>query len=379
MFEKDVIIVGGGLAGAATAWYLARDGVSVSLIERGGLGGEASGANAGSLHAQIPADPFRNLGEAWARQFQPALRLYVASLGMWAGLEAELGTDLEIGFGGGLMVATSDAEMHELARKAEIERAAGLDVQLLGAQEVHARAPYLSARAVGGAFCAQEGKANPMLVAPSLAAAAAACGAEIHIHQGDATISRDGMHYIVRAAGRSHRARRIVIAGGTGTPALLAMLGVKLAIEAFPIQVSVTEPAAAFLPHLVYCAGEKLTMKQTRIGSVLIGGGWSARLDSSGRPVVDTESLAANLRIACAVVPGVATLCLFRTWAAFVNGTADWLPILGPLPGVSGAFVNYVPWLGFSGGPAAARALADMVQGRQPSIDAPFEAFAPRA
>ncbi len=378
MPEKDVIIIGGGLAGAATAFYLAQDGVSVTLIERGGLGGEASGANAGSLHAQIPADPFRHLGEAWARQFQPALTLYVESLRMWGSLEAELATDLEIKFGGGLMVATSESEMAELARKAEIERAAGLEIQLLNREETRRRAPYLSDRAIGGAFCPQEGKANPLLVAPAYARAAARLGAEILSSQGNATITREATHYEVTANGQTHRARRIVIAGGTGTPALLEMLGLQFAIQAFPIQVSVTEPATPFIPHLVYCAGEKLTMKQTRIGSVLIGGGWNARIDPRGRPIVDSDSLASNLALACAVVPGVASLTLLRTWAAFVNGTADWLPILGPLPGAPGAYINYVPWLGFSGGPAAARALADMVQGRTPSVAADFADFAPK-
>ncbi|GGI91771.1 hypothetical protein GCM10007973_30050 [Polymorphobacter multimanifer] len=60
------------------------------------------------------------------------------------------------------------------------------------------------------------------------------------------------------------------------------------------------------------------------------------------------------------------------------TGIAGWLPILGPLPGSPGAYINYVPWLGFSRGPAVARALADMVQGRTPSVAAEFAAFAPK-
>jgi glycine/D-amino acid oxidase-like deaminating enzyme len=105
--RTDVLVVGGGIAGAATALYLARDGVSVRLIERASIGGLASGANAGSLHAQIPHDPFRTLGAGWARTFVPAIRLFIASLALWRGLEAELGSDLEIGFGGGLLVGTT--------------------------------------------------------------------------------------------------------------------------------------------------------------------------------------------------------------------------------------------------------------------------------
>ena len=66
---SDVIVIGGGLTGCATAYYLAADGVSVTLVERSDLNTLASGSNAGSLHAQIPHDPFVNKGEGWARDF----------------------------------------------------------------------------------------------------------------------------------------------------------------------------------------------------------------------------------------------------------------------------------------------------------------------
>ena len=94
--QTDVLIVGGGLAGVATAYYLAREGVEATLIERDDLNAQASGANAGSLHAQIPHEPFVTEGEAWATAFAPAISLLVDSIRLWSGLEAELGADLEV-------------------------------------------------------------------------------------------------------------------------------------------------------------------------------------------------------------------------------------------------------------------------------------------
>jgi len=374
----EVIVIGGGIAGCATACYLARDGVRVRLIERAALNGLASGANAGSLHAQIPHDPFRQLGIEWARGFSPAIKLFIASLQLWQDLEKSLEADLEIGFGGGLLVAATEEERAEIAAKVTIERAAGLNVEVLDEQALRSCAPYLSSRALGGAFCAAEGKANPLLVAPAFAAAARKANAVIETTCGEASISREGSGYAVVTPEGSYRADRIVLAAGSATGTLAAMLGHRLPIEAFPIQVGVSEPAVAFLPHLLYCAGAKLTMKQTRIGSVLIGGGWSAKIDSVGRAVVDPISLAANLHVACDLVPAIGSLALIRSWAAFVNGTADWLPILGELPGAPGVFINYVPWMGFTGGPAASRGIADMVQGRNPSLPVPFSSFAPQ-
>jgi len=63
----DVIVIGGGLAGAATTYFLAADGVSTLLLERHDLNTQASGANAGGLHGQIPFEPFAQKGEAWTK------------------------------------------------------------------------------------------------------------------------------------------------------------------------------------------------------------------------------------------------------------------------------------------------------------------------
>jgi len=375
---QDVIVVGAGLAGTAAALNLARAGMAVTLVEAGVPGGQASSANAGSLHAQIPHDPFRTLGAAWASRYRPAVSLLIHSIGLWRGLEADLGADLEIGFGGGLLVATNDAEMAEIAAKAEIEREAGLEVELIGRDALRARAPYLAPQAMGGAFAPIEGKANPLLVVPALLRAARAAGVTVAAGTGDAVIDGSDGRYRVSAGGRSWSAPRLVIAAGSATGRLAAQLGTPLAIDAVPIQVSVTEPAAPLVPHLVYCAGQKLTLKQAKNGSLLIGGGWDARLDAAGRPQVDTANLARNLRVAMAMVPAIAGLNIVRSWAAPVNGTDDWLPIIGPLPGHPNAMVCFVPWVGFTGSPAAARLVTDLLLDRPPSFDLPLAAFAPR-
>jgi glycine/D-amino acid oxidase-like deaminating enzyme len=112
-----------------------------------------------------------------------------------------------------------------------------------------------------------------------------------------------------------------------------------------------------------------LTLKQSSVGTILIGGGWPAVIDDQGRPQVSPESLSRNLAVALDAVPALATINIVRTWAAIVNGTDDWRPMLGELPGLPGFYINYVPWMGFTGGPGGARAVASMVQGKP----APFE------
>ena len=175
----DVLVIGGGLAGCATAYYLAADGVDVTLLEAGDLNTKASGSNAGSLHAQIPYDPFVKNGQAWADVFAPTVGLLARSIEMWRALPALLGVDLEVSLRGGLLVAATEADLAVLERKAAVERRQGLTLEMLDREELRARAPYLSPAMAGGAFCPDEGKANPFAATPAFAVAAARAGARI--------------------------------------------------------------------------------------------------------------------------------------------------------------------------------------------------------
>lgn len=373
---SDVIVIGGGLTGCASAFYLARDGVSVTVLEQGELNTLASGSNAGSLHVQIPAEPFRLNGEPWARGFAETLPFFLSALKLWRTLEAELGVDLEIKLRGGLMLAESSADIAMLEHKASIERAAGVSIDLLDASELRQLAPYLSRRMVGAAFCPDEGKANPLLVAPAFAAAAARHGAIVRRGVRVRGINRDGDGYVIDTSEGSLRAKQIINAAGADAARIASWLGVSLDMRAEAIQVSVTEPVAPVMPHLVYAAGQKLTLKQSANGSLLIGGGWPARVDQYGRPMADPDSLAANLRVALSVMPQIGGVQILRTWAAFVNGTDSWRPQIGELPGTPGFWLCYVPWLGFTGGPAAARTVASLVQGRDPDLGFDLRAVA---
>ncbi|WJY21125.1 FAD-dependent oxidoreductase [Fontisubflavum oceani] len=110
-----------------------------------------------------------------------------------------------------------------------------------------------------------------------------------------------------------------------------------------------------------------MTLKQAAEGGFLIGGGWPARM--RGGPVVNEVSMLRNLAVAKRVLPGLADASVVRSWAAIVNGTADWHPILGEAPGVPGFFLNLFPWMGFTAAPAVSEALADLALGYQPALD----------
>ena len=374
---SDVIVIGGGIAGCSTAYFLASDGADVTLLEQFDLGTLASGANAGSLHAQIQPEPFAEFGMPWARRFLPALPFFAQSMAIWREFGSEFGENLEVSQPGGLVLATTDRSMRLMDAKARLERDAGLDTQLWTAGEVRRRAPYVSRRVIGGAFCPAEGQANPLTATVAIGRAAEALGAAILTGHRVVAIHRIRTGLEVTTNRGPYRAARVVNAAGNDAARIAGLLGGRLDIQSRPIQLSVTEPVAPIIDHLVYSASDLLTLKQTRKGTVLIGGGWPAETDGRSRPRVAGSSLRNNLRVAVDAVPAIASARIVRTWAAEVNGNDSWLPIIGEMPVAGGFYVNCVPWTGFSGAPAAGRIVASLVQGREPPVDYDISAFRP--
>lgn len=373
----DVIVIGGGIAGCATAYYLAADGVDVTLLERGQLNEQASGANAGSLHAQIQFEPFVELGESWAREYLPALPFYAESIDLWKKAGGDLGADLGVAQDGGLIVAADEREMRLIEAKTGFEQEMGLGTELVDARDLQTLAPYVSSRMVGGAYCPIEGKADPLVAAPAFAAAAEARGATMLTGCTVTGIRRISGGFEVETPQANFVARQLVNCAGPDAGPVAGLAGAQFKMRSYPLQLAVTEQLEPLIRHLVYSASDMLTLKQTSNGTVLIGGGWPAVLDGGGRSRVKRRSMTGNLRIAMQVVPDLGPARVLRSWAAPVNGTRSWRPLLGEVTGVPGFYLNYVPWMGFTGGPAGGRIVASLLQGREAPVGFDVSHFAP--
>ncbi|MCP4998770.1 MAG: FAD-binding oxidoreductase [Hyphomicrobiales bacterium] len=364
----DVIVIGGGLAGAAVSWYLAREGVDVLLVERGEIGARASGANAGSIHLQIPVAEYRSLGRKWAETFAPTLSMMNVGVDLWKSLEDKLETPLEFRQCGGIIAARTEQEIALVREKAALEALQGIESTELDAGELLERAPYLAADMIGGAFYPDEGKANPLLVTRAFARAAERHGTRMAPQTEVTGMVRQQAFTVTTSRGRMS-AQRVICAAGADAGHVAAMVGLELPIRGYPIQVSVTEPAAAIVDHLVYSAAGKLTLKQMANGTCLIGGGWPSDLQADGTLAVSCRSMSDNLELLHSVVPALAGLQIVRTWPAMVNGNESWRPVVGEAPSCPGFYLCLFPWMGFTGGPIAAHCVADLILGRTPKYD----------
>lgn len=359
--EVDVLVIGAGVAGSSTAMELAKQGVEVAVLDRGLPNGQASGANAGSLHVQLLSFDFGAKAERGGGPAASTLPLQKASALLWEALACELDSDIEFKRSGGIMVAESDAQMRFLERKAALERSLGIDTQIVSRGDIERKLPAITDAVVGGAWCSEEGKINPLLATPALVRAAKQAGARFFTGDGVHKVEHtNGKWLVATSSGRRYRANKVVNAAGAWAGEIGKLAGVHVPVHAAPLQMIVTEAAEPIVDVLLAHADRHLTLKQAANGNVIIGGGWPAGLSipfGYQRPLL--KSIEGNLWVAQHVLPALNQLRVLRTWAA-ININIDGAPILGEVPHRSG-FYNAVTSNGFTLGPLVGRITADLI------------------
>ncbi len=370
--KADILIIGGGAMGAATALPLAHAGFDTLLVDIGAVNSQTSGANAGSLHVQLTSKDFGARAGGGSKRVADALRLNKESVRIWGEIAASADCDLEYKIGGGIMVAESDEQLRYLESKIALERSHGIDSELLTRADLRRHAPYVAEFMAGAALCRDEGKINPLLATDLLVRQAQACGARILPHTGVTGLQPTAGGYEATTENCNIFSKQVINAAGVWSPAIAAMLGIELPVTAAPLQMLVTEPVEHFIPHLVAHAGRHLTLKQAANGGIMIGGAWPAAFDPvTAQYGVLRESVEGNLWVAHRIVPSLGHFRLLRAWAA-MNVLTDGAPIIGPVPGHPGFHV-VVSVSGYTLAPVLGRLVAEYIATGKPFLDiAPY-------
>lgn len=362
MPDTDVAVIGAGIYGCSAAYFLARAGVAVTVIDAEDIGAGASGANAGNLHLQISPFSHATKDDAWVAEFARTLPFFVEAVELWKRLAGELPGDIELRCPGGIMVAETERQMQLLHEKVALERAHGLDVEMIDAAALQRRAPYLAPHLLGASFCPGEGMANALNAVTALADGAQAAGARFMPNARVEGMEPTASGWRVDTIAGPVHAERVVIAAGSGSAAIAATAGVRIPLEHRMIQMIATEACAPFVEHLVYHVEERLTLKQVANGNVLIGGGWGAGRDAVfDRPAVLSDSLRGSLALARRIVPRVGAASVIRSWAGPNVYTPDGRPIVGEVPERPGLFLAICNTYGFTLGPQCGGVLAHLL------------------
>jgi len=370
----DVVVVGAGIVGAACAYYAAREGLSVTVLERGTVGGGTTSRGEGNI---LVSD----------KEPGPELALALASRTRWLELAAELGPDrFELEEKGGLVVAASDGGAAALTRFAAGQRAAGVETVAVSADRLRDHEPNLAPDLAAGVLYPQDMQVQPVLAAVSLLAAARSLGAAVV--RGEEVVAADrgpdGHLTAVRTRTGRYPTGAVVNAAGTWGGEVGERLGAPIPVLPRRGFILVTEPLPRVVRHKVYTADyvdnvasddagleTSTVIEGTRGGTVLIG---ASRERVGFDSTMSVEVLRRLATLAIRIFPFLAAVRLMRTYCGFRPYCPDHLPVIGPDPRVPGVFhACGHEGAGIGLAPATGHLIAQCLTGVRPDLDlAPF-------
>ncbi len=401
----DVVVIGGGIVGVCTAYYLAMRGVKVALVEKGRIGAEQSSRNWG-----------------WCRQQNRDARelpMATASLALWEAMAGQIGQDVGFRRCGLHYLSNDEAELAGWARWRDFARGEGVVTHMLGAAEAAERGRATGKAWKGGVFSPTDGIADPERAAPVIALGTLAFGGSVHQMCAARGLELAGGRVagVITEAGVI-RTRTVVMAGGAWASSFCRQLGIRFPQASIRSSILAVGPGAD-LPDALHTsqvsttrrgdggytlaisgkARVDLTPQQMRFATSflpmffkrrksLAPGGLQGlrsghetlrrwRLDAPTPmermrildPRPDHGQIAETLRRARALFPALADVPVTAAWAGYIDSTPDGVPAIGEtnIPGfiLAAGFSGH----GFGIGPGAGHLIADLVTGAAPILD----------
>lgn len=405
--SADAVVIGGGIVGVFSAYYLARRGLKVALVEKGRIGAEQSSRNWG-----------------WCRQQNRDARelpLATESLDLWERFAEETGESAGFSRCGLLYLSNDEAELAGWARWRDFAKTVGVTTHMLGREEATRRGAATGRVWKGGVFSPSDGIADPASAAPAVARAIMKIGGTVRQFCAARGIEREaGRVSAVVTENGPIRTRIAILAGGAWASSFCRQLGVRLPMASIRSSILAVSPGAEGLPDALHTAAisatrrgdggytlaisgrgridptlqqlrflpQFLPMFAKRWRSLLPGGleGLRSGHETFARwrcdqptpmeavrildPAPDAATIRLTHRRAVELLPALKKSTITAAWAGYIDSTPDGVPAIGEATGLPGLILAS----GFSGhgfgiGPGAGRLVADLVAASAPIVD----------
>ena len=363
----DVVIIGAGIHGLATAYYLATNhGITdVAIVDKGYVGGGGSGRNTSIVRSNYLTPE--------------GVRFYDRSVKLYEDLSVDLNFNIMFGQMGHLTLAHNDSSLRTMRWRAEVNKLEGIDSEVIGPDDIKKIVPYMDTSdqtrypILGALFHPPGGTVRHDAVNWGYARGADLRGCQIHQNTEVLAITTEGDRVTGVDTGKGHISANTVVNCTAGWASLInAMVGLKMPLVTHPLQAAVTEPVKKFLNAVVVSGSLHVYVSQTDRGELVFGASTDPYASYSMRGSLEfTEELAGHV---LELMPGIAKMRVLRQWAGLCDMTPDFSPIMGFTP-VEGYIVD-IGWgtYGFKAGPVSGEAMAQLIATQKtPEIIASFD------
>lgn len=357
----DVVVIGGGIIGCAVAYYLAKKGSSVIVLEGSDhIGNGGSSRNGGGVR-QSGRDP-REL---------PLVMYGIKEL--WPTLSEELEVDCEYHQDGNLRLGKTEKHLQILQGLTDRAVKVGLDVRMINGDEVRRINPYLSEEVIGASWCPTDGHANPLTTTLGYYKTARKLG--VRFISGEKVVELrkvKGKLRQVITENNIYEGETVVLAAGLDSRQIAATVGIDVPMQAAMLEALVTEAEPHMFDQMLGTAEADFYGHQTKHGSFVFGGssGLEGFTKDNGTPICCSLTASCICRGIMKYFPDLADAKIVRTWAGWMDKCADGVPVLGKVEEVPGLILA----CGFSGhgfgiAPAVGHELADLIVDGTTTID----------
>ena len=361
-YKADVIIIGGGIIGCATAYYLAKNNISVTVLEASDyIGNGGSSRNGGGVR-QSGRDP-REL---------PLVMYGIRNL--WPHLSEEIGVDTEYHQDGNLRLGKNVHHREILQGLTDRANKVGLDVRMIDGDEVRRINPYLSDEVTVASWCPTDGHANPLTTTLGYYKTARKLGARFYtgVKVMELRKVKGELRRVLTDDGSVFEADQIMVAAGYESRKLLGSVGIDVPMTRSLLEALVTESEPHMFDQMLGTADADFYGHQTKHGSFVFGGssGFEGFNKDNGTPMTSSITAPAICRGIMKYFPDLADAKIVRTWAGWSDKSADGVPVLGRVEEVPGlivacAFTGH----GFGIAPAIGDQMAKLIMSGTTDID----------